>query len=66
MPRKQHSEAQIIGLSIIGALKHYEAEKPKTGEICRQLGISPATFYLWKRQYAGLGVQEPHELRQTP
>ena len=29
-----------------------------------QLGISQATFYNWKRQYAGLGVQELRELRQ--
>jgi len=36
----------------------------KSGEICRRLGISQATFYLWKRQQAGLGVQELHELRQ--
>jgi putative transposase len=57
MPRKHHSEEQIIG-----ALKQYEAGA-KTGEICRKLGISQATFYLWKRQYTGLGVQELHELR---
>jgi putative transposase len=33
-------------------------------DICRKLGISQATFYMWKKQYAGLGVQELHELRQ--
>jgi putative transposase len=49
MPRKQHSEEQIIG-----ALKQHESGA-KSGEICRKLGISQATFYLWKRQYAGLG-----------
>ena len=58
MPKSQHSEEQIIG-----ALSQYESGA-KAGEICRKLGISQATFYLWKRQYAGLGVQEPHELRQ--
>jgi putative transposase len=45
------------------ALKQCEAGA-KTGEICRKLGISQATLYLWKRQYAGLGGQELHELRQ--
>lgn len=58
MPKKQHSEEQIIA-----ALKQYEAGD-KTIEICSKLGISQATFYMWKRQYAGLGVQELHELRQ--
>ncbi len=58
MPKKGHSEEQIIA-----ALKQQEAGE-KTTEICRKLGISQATFYLWKRQYAGLGVQELRELRQ--
>ena len=48
---------------IITALKQYESGD-KTTDICRKLGISQATFYLWKKQYAGLGVQELRELRQ--
>ena len=57
MPKKQHTEAEIIS-----ALKQYESGD-KTAEICRKLGISQATFYMWKKQYAGLGVQELRELR---
>lgn len=57
MPKKGHMEEQIIA-----ALKQYEGGD-KTGDICRKLGISQATFYMWKRQYAGLGVQELRELR---
>src|SRR6266511_2892999 len=52
MPKKGHTEEQIIA-----ALKQQEAGD-KTADICRKLGISQATFYMWKRQYAGLGVQE--------
>lgn len=58
MPKKGHTEEQIIA-----ALKQHEIGS-KTTEICRKLGISQATFYLWKKQYAGLGVQELRELRQ--
>jgi putative transposase len=29
----------------------------------RKLGVSQATFYMWEKQYAGLGVQELRELR---
>ncbi len=58
MPKKGHTEEQIIA-----ALKQQEVGE-KAGDICRKLGISPATFYLWKKQYAGLGVQELRELRQ--
>jgi len=33
-------------------------------EICRKHGISQQSFYLWKKKYAGLGLQELRELRQ--
>jgi putative transposase len=58
MPKQPHTEEQVIS-----ALKQQEAGA-KTAEICRKLGVSQATFYLWKKQYAGLGVQELRELRQ--
>jgi len=58
MPKKGHTEEQIIA-----ALKQQENGET-TADICRKLSISQATFYLWKKQYAGLGVQELRELRQ--
>lgn len=33
-------------------------------DVCRQFGISEATFYVWKKKYAGLGPVELRELRQ--
>jgi putative transposase len=33
-------------------------------EICRKMGISPATFYQWKKKYGGLGINELKRLRQ--
>jgi putative transposase len=42
-----------------------EAESGDTVvEICRKHGISQQTFYLWKKKYAGLGLNELRELRQ--
>lgn len=58
MAKRAHTEEQIIA-----ALQQAEAGG-KTAEICRKLGISQATFYNWRKQYAGLGVQELRELRQ--
>jgi putative transposase len=58
--RKGHTEEQTIA-----ALKQHESEA-KTVEISRKLGISQATFYRWKKQYAGLGVQELRQLRERP
>jgi len=58
MPKKGHTEERIPG-----ALKQYESGE-KLADICRKLGVSHASFYTWKKQYAGMGVQELRELRQ--
>jgi putative transposase len=42
-----------------------QAEQGTTAaEICRKLGVSEATFYAWKKRYAGLGVAELRRVRQ--
>lgn len=33
-------------------------------EVCRKMGISEATFYVWKKKYGGLGPSELRRLRQ--
>jgi len=33
-------------------------------EVCRQIGVSEATFYAWKKKYGGMGVSELKELWQ--
>ncbi len=58
MPKKGHSEEQILR-----ALRQAESGT-KVSEICREHGISEATFYIWKKKYAGLGLSELRELRQ--
>lgn len=35
----------------------------RIGGVCRPLGISEATFHVWKKKYAGLGSTELRELR---
>ena len=34
------------------------------GDICRKLGVAEATFYRWKKQYAGRDTSELRELKQ--
>ena len=58
MPRKRHSEERIIY-----ALKQIEGGA-KGLEMCRELGISEATLYNWKKRYAGMGVSELRRLKQ--
>lgn len=36
----------------------------KVDEICRKMGISQATFFNWKKKYAGLGIAELKKTKQ--
>lgn len=58
MKRSKFSESQVTY-----ALRQAESGTP-VSDVCRQLGVSEATFYNWKRKYAGLGITELRELRQ--
>lgn len=33
-------------------------------DVCRQIGISEATFYTWRKKYGELGVSELRKLKQ--
>ena len=58
MPKKGHTEEQIDAV-----WRQVEAGA-RVEDVCRKAGISEATYYLWKRQYSGVGVSELRELRQ--
>ena len=36
----------------------------KTADLCREHGVSEATFYNWKSKYGGMDVSEAQRLRQ--
>ena len=33
-------------------------------EVCRKMGISDATFYVWRKKYGGVGPSELRRLRR--
>jgi len=35
----------------------------KTADICREFGISDATYYKWKNKFGGMEVHEAKRLR---
>ena len=57
MPRKRHTEEEIIGV-----LKEQEAGT-KTDELCRRHGISVTTFYKWKAKFGGMEISDARRLR---
>ena len=58
MKKSKFSEEQIAC-----ALRQADSGTP-VGDVCRQLGLSEATFYVWKKKYGKLGVSELREIRQ--
>jgi len=57
MKRSRFTEEQVAY-----ALRQAEAGTP-VADVCRTLGVSEATFYVWKKKYANLGVSELKKLR---
>lgn len=52
MKKSRFSETQIINI-----LNQQESGR-KVGDICREHGISDATFYNWRAKYGGMSVNE--------
>ena len=57
MKKSKFSEEQIAY-----ALRQAESGTA-IADVCRQLGISEATFYLWRKKFAHLGISELRRLR---
>ena len=58
MKRSRFTKEQITY-----ALRQADSGTP-AADVCRQLGVSEATFYVWKKKYAHLGVSELRRMRQ--
>ncbi len=58
MKKSKYTETQIIAM-----LREHESGK-KVADICREHGISTATFFNWKSKYGGLEVNELKRLRE--
>ena len=55
--RKRFTEQQIV--EVLKAA----AAGAKTADLCRQYGISDATFYKWKAKYSGMEVSDLKKLK---
>ena len=58
MRKSRYSDEQIAAV-----LRQAEIGTP-IADITRKLGISEATFYVWKKRFGSLGTPEIRELRQ--
>ena len=58
MKKVRFSETQIVSM-----LKKQEAGI-KVSDICRECGISDATFYNWKAKYGGMTVSDVKRMKE--
>ena len=58
MKRSRFTEEQVAY-----ALRQVEAGTP-VADVCRQVGVSEATFYVWKKKYSQLSMSEVRKMRQ--
>jgi putative transposase len=58
MKKSRFTETQIVK-----AINEHEAGK-KAEEICREMGITPATFYNWRQKYSGMQASEVKKMKE--
>lgn len=58
MKKKRFTEEQIVDV-----LKRVELGKP-IKEVCREVGISENSYYIWKRKYGGMEKSQVIELKR--
>lgn len=58
MKKSRFTESQIIRI-----LKEYDSGK-KAKDLCREHGVSDATFYNWKKKYGGMNSSQLKRLKE--
>jgi len=58
MRKSKFTEHQIVGI-----LKQHEAGM-KVADLCREQGISNATFYQWKAKYGGMDASQLKQFKE--
>ena len=62
MSRQKHTAEQIIGK--LREAEVLQAKGLSMEEVLRQLGISDATYYKWRKSYGGLRVDQAKRLKE--
>ena len=58
MTRSKFSEHQVIGI-----LKQVEGGRT-VGDVCREAGISTATYFKWKSKFGGMEASDIRRMRE--
>lgn len=59
MKKSRFSEQQVVRILAEG-----DRGEKRISELCREHGISSATYYNWRKRFRGMGVDEVKEYRR--
>lgn len=62
MGRKHYSSEQIIRM--LRQADVLLGQGKRVGEVCRELKISDATYYGWRKQYGGMQISQARRLKE--
>jgi len=61
MSRTRYSSEQIIRLLRRGEV--LVGQGKSIGEMCREIGVSDATYYKWRKEYGGMQISQAKRLK---
>jgi transposase-like protein len=62
MARKRYSAEDIIGK--LRSAEVWLAEGASVAEVVRRLGVQRVTYYRWRKEYGGMGVDQARRLKE--
>ena len=62
MPRKRYKAEEII--RHLREAEILAGQGLSVAEICRQIGVTGNTYYRWRREYGGMGVDQARRLKE--
>ena len=62
MARKRYTTEQIIGY--LRQAEVMMSQGRKTEEVLREIGVTGNTFYRWRKEYGGLGMDQARRLKE--
>ena len=62
MARKHYTPEQII--RYLRQAEVLSSEGRNVPEICREIGVTANTYYRWRKEYGGMGVNQAKRLKE--
>ena len=62
MPKKKYTPEKIIGMLREAELVVNQGQT--VAQACRKIGVSEQTYYKWRKEYGGMGLEQAKRLRE--